>query len=262
VEKLLKKVDFKASNDHLVLAGDMISKGPDSPGVIDLAIELGATAVRGNHEDRIILAYRDLHSNLIQLQGPHERPDRKEDDMEEESFSHGDYKDRLLANQLSKKQIEWLEDCPLILRIGDLEGMGEVAVVHGGLVPGVKFKNQDPFAVMNMRTMDLETHVPSAEREGISWTKVWNHYQSHLPKEERVTVIYGHDSKRGLQIGKYTKGLDSGCLKGGQLSALIISPGKNGKMKQKVVSMNCPDNRQKARKVATGKIDAKGKGKA
>ena len=59
--KLLDKVQFDRDMDHLILAGDMISKGPDSAGVLDLVMELGASAVRGNHEDRILLAYAGLH---------------------------------------------------------------------------------------------------------------------------------------------------------------------------------------------------------
>jgi hypothetical protein len=52
-----------------------------------------------------------------------------------------------------------------------------------------------------------------------------------------TTVIYGHDSKRGLQIKQWTKGLDSGCVKGGRLSALVLSDGG----KQDLVQVKCRD---------------------
>jgi hypothetical protein len=55
---------------------------------------------------------------------------------------------------------------------GRVARMGEVVVVHAGLVPGLKLEGQDPVAVMNMRTVDLETHVPSERRDGMAWTKV------------------------------------------------------------------------------------------
>ena len=67
---LLAKVKFDEKNDHLVLAGDMISKGPDSPGVVDLAMKLGATGIRGNHENRVILTHADMvaeHASIGQL---------------------------------------------------------------------------------------------------------------------------------------------------------------------------------------------------
>lgn len=71
--------------------------------------------------------------------------------------------------------------------------------------------------------------------------QIWNKYQSLLPKGERATVIYGHDSHRGLQLEKYSKGLDTGCVKGGQLTALVISSDP----KPQIVSVNCKDYRPK-----------------
>lgn len=175
--KLLDKVEFDKRTDHLVLAGDMISKGPDSRGVLDLVMDLGATAVRGNHEDRILLAHKGMHSKQVQMDSEPTTDDADERDeklAEMETFSHkGEYKDRLLAKQLSRKHIEWLKKCPVILKVGDIEGMGEVLVVHGGLVPGLKLRAQDPFFVMNMRTIDMKKHVPSDRREGTEWTKVF-----------------------------------------------------------------------------------------
>ncbi len=174
--KLLVKVQFDRDTDHLILAGDMISKGPDSAGVLDLVMELGATAVRGNHEDRVLLAYAGLHSKHVQLDFEplsEEFAGRDEKLADSEMFSHkGEFKDRLLAKELSHKHIEWLKKCPVILRVGEVEGMGEVLVVHAGLVPGIDLRAQDPYFVMNMRTIDLKTHIPSDSREGTEWTKV------------------------------------------------------------------------------------------
>lgn len=53
-----------------------------------------------------------------------------------------------------------------------------------------------------------------------------------------MTVIYGHDSKTGLAISDYTKGLDSGCVKGEKLTALVIEAGG----KQSLVQEKCRDD--------------------
>lgn len=182
--------------------------GPDSPGVVSLAQEIGASSVRGNHEDRTLLTIAEMETAHTPLPGPEENANRTDDSLDEESFSHGDYKVRKLAKQFSKKQIAWLRQCPVILRIGPVSGMGEVVVVHAGLVPDVPLEQQDPFQVMNMRTIDLKTRVPSENRDGTPWEKFWNHRQKKLPAAERVTVLYGHDRKRGQNIQKYSKGLD------------------------------------------------------
>lgn len=170
--ELLKKVGFKEKHDHLILAGDIISKGPDSVGVVDLAMKLGATVVRGNHEDRILLAHADMVAKHMDIDepGPSEPEDKKIDEMEELSFSHGDYKDRKLVKELGEKRIKWLKQSPVILRVGPLGKMGEVVVVHAGLAPGVALEKQDPTLVMTMRT--IKDGVPSEERDGKGWMKV------------------------------------------------------------------------------------------
>ena len=138
-----------------------------------MALSLNASCVRGNHEDRVLLAYRDMNTQHLSLPGPHESLHPSiHDNLDEESFSQGDYADRRLAKSLDEEQIAYLAACPLILRLGDVKGMGRVSVVHAGLVPGVDLERQDPSAVMSMRTVDLDTHVPSRDSDGVPWSKV------------------------------------------------------------------------------------------
>lgn len=178
---LLTKVSFNANHDHLILAGDMISKGPDSAGVIDLAIELGATGIRGNHEDRVLLAHADMLAQHVDvdLPGPSESRDEQGHELEEESLSHADSKDRALVRRLGAKRIRWLKKCPMILRVGKLGKLGEVVVVHAGLAPGVELERQDPSMVMNMRTID-KGGVPSEDRDGTVWMKVFTLPEFHI----------------------------------------------------------------------------------
>lgn len=257
----------------MIFTGDLIAKGPKSTGVVDLARKHYASCVRGNHEDRVLLIRRDMKAAAsINKRSADIEPDQADDDIEP------NHKERILARELSDEQAEWLDTCPVILKVGSIKGMGEVVVVHGGLVPGVELESQDPSAVMSMRTIDLLSHVPSASSKGVSWTKVrlnpstftlfgllalhsqrvfltyptvlqrltdnppifqlFNKHQSILaaarqsaPSGERVryssatTVIYGHDANRFPSLKKYTKGLDTGCVKGGKLSAMIIKDG-------------------------------------
>lgn len=70
LDELLAKIDFDVGNDHLVLVGDMINKGPNSTGVVQLAMDLGASAVRGNHEDRVLVAYESLRAAELRTSKP------------------------------------------------------------------------------------------------------------------------------------------------------------------------------------------------
>ncbi|KKY23243.1 putative ser thr protein phosphatase family [Diplodia seriata] len=241
--ELLNKINFRPAADHLVLTGDIIAKGPDSKGVVDFARDVHASCVRGNHEDRMLLSRKAMKV--------------AEQDMsanshlgEDEARNGGNRKDKALAKQFDAKQIEWLEQCPVILKVGQIKGMGEVLVAHAGLVPGVDLDRQDPFQVMNMRSMDLDTKVPSAERDGTPWWKYWNYYMRFIPQDQRSTVIYGHDAKTGLKIKEFSKGLDSGCVRGGKLTALVIEADrKGGPAKQSLVHVRCSDY------TTTGEID-------
>lgn len=211
LEALLAKVGFdNDGGDHLVLVGDLVNKGPDSAGVVDLAMSLGAHAVRGNHEDRVLLAHAamkkqaaapravipDVGGVASALETFQLREGEEADQTAamqayaegEAKLSKGDQRDRETARSLSAAQIEWLSNLPLVLRVGsvprggavpvdaladldvrsssddedgevDIEGkrrpglLDNIVVCHAGLVPGLPLEDQDPWAVMNMRTI-------------------------------------------------------------------------------------------------------------
>ena len=242
---LMDKVGFNPDTDHLVAVGDVVNKGPDTPGVIDFLRANHASCVRGNHEDTLLLTANSVKSSAL-------RASNGEGHQVGEPFENDPV--TKLAHELTHDQLTWLRDLPVILKIGNVKGLGDIVVVHGGLVPGVPLDAQDPVSVMNMRTIDLKTHVPSRFHEqhgSIPWFRLWNRYQQLLPshprwrdlfgkkghkKDKHTLVVYGHDAKKGLQIGQYTKGLDSSCVRGGQLTALAIS----GSGKQQIVQVNCP----------------------
>ena len=70
--------------------------------------------------------------------------------------------------------------------------------------------------------------------------QLWNRYQTMIPAHQRSTVIYGHDSRRSLELHEHTKGLDSGCVNGGKLTALIIDK-KVQEGEPRTVSVQCKD---------------------
>lgn len=340
LQELLAKLAFdKEKGDALVFTGDLVNKGPDSAGVVELAMELGAYSVRGNHEDRVLLAHAAINSQafdtdtaIAALEKVHIKDqddsggNTVEKDLEEalkqykggeDNLSKGDERAREVARSLSSEQVKWLTGLPVILQIGAIpRGADEptfenLLVVHAGLVPSVKLENQDPWAVMNMRTIshpvdelrrdavrnflverakrllsgnrgkvaalqaiddsmidrelqkileaqgladqsdEDEVSLPSSGRDGTYWYEEWSRRQEALvklnkkekkgkkkSKEDDVegksrpitTVVYGHDAKSGLKIPKeygkgkkgYTFGLDSGCVYGGKLTALVI----------------------------------------
>lgn len=89
-------------------------------------------------------------------------------------------------------------------------------------------------------------YLPTGEfKDGKWWVESWNEQQKALPQSDRLTLVYGHDSKRGLQVKDYSFGLDSGCVGGEQLTALVLRPketgdGKTVTLEHQLISVSCP----------------------
>ena len=91
---------------------------------------------------------------------------------------------------------------------------------------------------------DPVTVERAREKQGRSW-ETWARSMLGLECTEveaggwrvqkPVTVVYGHDSKRGLNLKRWSKGLDSGCVNGGRLSALVVDAWG----RQDLVSVGC-----------------------
>ena len=100
LKKLLEQINFDNKNgDHLIFTGDLINKGPNSPGVVQLAMDLGASAVRGNHEDRALLLYATENTN-----SKNAYPKDKLEKTVEDALA--------VARSLTDAQREWLSSAP------------------------------------------------------------------------------------------------------------------------------------------------------
>jgi len=173
--------------------------------------------VRGNWEDKLLLT-------VASAQKHHHTTSTPDPDTPLDLTSHPGADPALLklAKKFTHKELLTLQQCPVILRVGHVPNLGSLVAVHAGLVPDIALENQDPVHVMNMRTIDLETRIPSSKHKGTPWEKFWNHRQEKLKKKERTTVVYGHNRKKGLNIHEYSKGLDTGCVSGGKLTAMVV----------------------------------------
>lgn len=244
LDALLHKAGYSsARRDQVVFLGDMINKGPDSPGVIDRAIAIGAWGVRGNHEDRVLRAWaKHIHSKADDenLKAEEEQWEGEGSAEEKEAVgksSKTEKADRATAASLTPTQLSWLAKLPVILRLGTVSPYyGEVVAVHAGLIPDVPLEKQDPWAAMNMRTLlghssasldpaALSKLRPSEGREGRPWAELWNALEKAKHKKGqggKTTVVYGHDAKTGLSVRRYAFGIDSNCVRGGDLTALVF----------------------------------------
>lgn len=180
--------------DRVVLAGDLVAKGPDSHGVVQLVREMGGLAVLGNHDDYCLDVWRRRQ------QGEARRPRRWSLDTLDES--------------------DWafIASLPLFLRLGpEREGGPEVAVVHAGAVPGVPFEKQERDDLLSLRSMVGGTVPTRRLLMRWPWAAAW-----HGPEH----IVFGHDAVRGLQQYPLATGLDTGCVYGRELTAIEFPSGR------------------------------------
>jgi hypothetical protein len=54
LDELLNTIKYNKEKDHLIFVGDLVAKGPHSLEVVRHIYELGASCVRGNHDDKVL----------------------------------------------------------------------------------------------------------------------------------------------------------------------------------------------------------------
>jgi hypothetical protein len=216
--ELLNDVGFNPGMDRLISVGDVLDRGPNPIGVLRLFQGLGAEVVRGNHEDKYLRYWKHLKK-------PKKYPK-----------PHMTARHMAMFKQLTFEDFEFMETWPTMIDLGKFDHVhGRFVVVHAGMEPALPVKDQNPKHLMNTRWVDSAGHFLACEpgtlekpEGGIRWTAKW------LRKEN---VIYGHSvrsledvvieqvqmkSKSNADVCGTTYGLDTGCVYGGRLSALIL----------------------------------------
>lgn len=203
LEKLLALLKFDPSRDDLEPVGDLVNRGPDSLGTLRLLKSLGAGGVLGNHDLHLLAARRgDRSLKTLDTLGPVlKAPDC----------------DELLA---------WLRAKPFVKTWPD------VILVHAGLspawvTPSAALAGLDPEVAhpridiaTRVRWCDAKGEVPPSEDDPPKEPgfKPWF---DHLKGRFRETIVFGHWARLGLVNRIGFRGLDTGCVWGGRLTAWI-----------------------------------------
>lgn len=179
-------------DDGVFFVGDLVARGPDSRGVLSLYREVKGRAVLGNHEWRLLQAYRARRAGgkRPRLSSPH----------------------YALLHQLGDSDWALLEQLPYSLNLPE----HDVCIVHAGIVPDIDFALQDPWTLTHVRSIDPEGRA--SQRHDL---EPWALRYEHGPH-----IVFGHNSRLGLQLRPLATGLDTGCVYGGRLSALVLELGQ------------------------------------
>lgn len=173
-------------SDRLVMVGDLVVRGPAPRGVLDRLIDLGARSVRGNHEDRLLR----MRAGDVPV-GAQQRP---------------------TFEALKKRHWEWLAGLPYWIDLPE----HDVRVVHAGVLPGVAIEAQAPRTLMNIRC--LSAAGEPVEKRG---PDLWGLTYAGPPH-----VVFGHSAASEPQLHAWATGLDTGCVYGGRLTAMVLRAGE------------------------------------
>jgi len=189
LDTLLDRVGL-TSDDSLYFVGDLVARGPNSRGVLRRVRELGAHSAIGNHEERLLAA---------------RSAERRAEALPKLEPSH-----QKLLGELDDEDWAQLEAMPLRITLDEYG----IWIVHAGLVPGISFEQQDPWIVTHIRSIS-EDGEPSSRR-GPLWGTRWQGPQH---------VVFGHNARRDPQLHPYATGIDTACVYGEHLTALVLPEG-------------------------------------
>ncbi len=191
-------------DDRVVMVGDLVVRGPEPLWVLRLVREIGAQAVRGNHEDRLLrwrAAQRDLAS------GAGNRLAASEARLLEAKWL------TRTAEQVDEDGWALIESLPLWLDVPT----DDLRVVHAGVQPGVPMDEQAAHTLLTIRTID-DAGRPSELRDG---GRLWGAGYDGPPH-----VVFGHNADYEPQLHPWATGIDTGCVYGGSLTALVLRAGE------------------------------------
>ncbi|WAR60074.1 hypothetical protein PtB15_9B11 [Puccinia triticina] len=153
-----------------------------------------------------------------------------------------------IARRLPKIDFNWLLERSLTIYVSPLRSY----FVHAGMLPwvppteskadaarevmsllGLK-ENKESYTLLEMRGLKKGRRPTKNANKGKPWYKYWNKTMRTCDQssstgssarawcERTQYVVYGHWAGKGLTVKPWSIGLDSGCVYGRQLSALVV----------------------------------------
>lgn len=213
--ELLKKCQV-TSQDRVIFVGDLVDRGPDSVGCVDLVREQeqaqGSQAcVLGNHEERMLI-YRDLEEagkdpNVVV---PTHVATRK---------------------QLRDEHYAYFRSLPLYIRLPEFNAV----VVHAGVWPNVPIEKQDAHHLLHCQMICTDPDHDGLINKHSKWPSKapshWKFWTHHWNGPE--TVIFGHSVLDKPLVLPNAIGIDGGAVFGRSLWALELPNMKIHEVKSK-----------------------------
>ena len=183
IRKLIPKNSFEIS------VGDILDKGPYPVETLRYAKKNKIFTIMGNHEYKHIRKYWGRNVKLDEDQ-------------------------QKVYPKLKKEDFEFIESMPFFLKLNHL------TILHAGITNWIRLNNP-PLNLMtlllflrdvdeNNKFLPLNHNNPNARY----WADVYDGHEGF--------VVYGHNPFKEVKKNKFSIGIDTGCVYGNKLTALII----------------------------------------
>jgi len=198
VEEDIRDGEADGLEAEIVLLGDLVDRGPDSSGVIDLARKWSKMrkvhVLFGNHEEMFLNSFEDKETlrHFLRHGG---RETLLSYGVDRKVFTKATLDDiqQLLEEVVPKKHRKFMRE------FEDMVQLGDYLFVHAGIEPGVPLEEQKPRSLRWIREPFLS-----------------------YEKSHGLVVVHGHTITDGVVDAGNRIGIDTGAYSSGRLTALVL----------------------------------------
>ena len=188
-----------AVDDRVIFAGDLVDRGPQNRECVELAMR--HECILGNHEEK-----------HLQSTHHHEAPGNGREPSSAGAWGRSPHHDET-RRVLLEEHYAYFKKLPLFIRLPEHDAV----VVHAGVLPNLSIEAQDPYHLLHAQCVnppERKSYWPSkAPKTHTFWTNHWK-------GPERV--IFGHTVVNKPLVLPHAVGIDTGCVFGGPLTAVVL----------------------------------------
>lgn len=239
---LLAHPDLQHPDAHFVFVGDLVNRGPDSVGVLRQirSLESRASTVLGNHDIHLLAVaagVRELTPSDT-LESVLFAPDASEliDWLRHQPLAlhiaghliihaglHPDWRLKTVL-KLAKKVENTLQDPNWQLHIAEL--FGNKPSLWSKELKGIERQRYVVNALTRLRCFDSKGRISAKYKGAPDLASGYTPWFAMPNRKIELPVIFGHWSTLGLHLQADAVGIDTGCLWGGQLTAIRLADRK------------------------------------
>ena len=203
------------NDDREISVGDLLDRGPLSNATLTYARENNVELVLGNHEYKY-LRYAN-HEATLKATGKKNPMTLNDEKIE-------------IYNNLSKEDIEYIQAAPFFIKIDNL------TIVHAGITNKIELLNAKKKELESLtRIRELDENQKTL---ALGQTSFNSRFWSEFYNGGEGIIVYGHEAFNKVKIDKHSFGIDTGCVYGNKLTALVIEDAKDPMYSYDVVQVS------------------------